>query len=65
MNPELVEGLFVRDDDEGLFSRGIDGQLVRLDSPTKRANSSRSFTLRSSYCSPALTTNVFPSSFRQ
>ena len=34
MNPEFVEGLFVRDDDEGLFSRGIDGQLVRLDSPT-------------------------------
>jgi Fe-S-cluster-containing hydrogenase component 2 len=34
MNPELVEGLFIRDDDEGLFSRDIDGQLVRLDSPT-------------------------------
>ncbi len=33
MNPELVEGLFIRDDDEGLFSRDIDGQLVRLDSP--------------------------------
>ena len=35
MNPELVEGLFIRDDDEGLFSRDIDGQLVRLDSPTE------------------------------
>ena len=34
MNPDLVEGLFIRDDDEGLFSRDIDGQLVRLDSPT-------------------------------
>ncbi len=33
MNPELVEGLFIRDDDEGLFSRDIDGQLVRLDAP--------------------------------
>jgi len=31
---DFVAGLFVRDDDEGLFSRDIDGQLVRLDSPT-------------------------------
>ena len=35
MIPELAEGLFIRDDDEGLFSRDIDGQLVRLDSPTE------------------------------
>jgi Fe-S-cluster-containing hydrogenase component 2/CRP-like cAMP-binding protein len=34
-NSEFVAGLFVRDDDEGLFSRDIDGQLVRLDSPTE------------------------------
>ncbi len=27
--------LFVRDDDEGLFSRDINGQLVRLDAPTE------------------------------
>ena len=33
MNPDMVEGLFIRDDDEGLFSRDIDGQLVRLDDP--------------------------------
>ena len=32
---DFVAGLFVRDDDEGLFSRDIDGQLVRLDSPTE------------------------------
>ncbi|MEA3208018.1 MAG: hypothetical protein QOE70_1075 [Chthoniobacter sp.] len=32
--PELVPGLFIRDDDEDLFSRDIDGQLVRLDAPT-------------------------------
>src|SRR4029079_14389534 len=31
---DFVSGLFIRDDDEGLFSRDIDGQLVRLDSPT-------------------------------
>ncbi len=35
MSLELTEGLFIRDDDEGLFSRDIDGQLVRLDSPTE------------------------------
>src|SRR5690349_5376565 len=32
--PAPAAGLFIRDDDEGLFSRDIDGQLVRLDSPT-------------------------------
>lgn len=32
---ERPEGLFVRDDDEGLFSRDINGQLVRLDAPTQ------------------------------
>ena len=31
----LISGLFVRDDDEGLFSRDINGQLVRLDAPTE------------------------------
>src|SRR3954470_6104389 len=35
MIPELVAGPNVRDDDEGLFSRDIDGQLVRLDAPTE------------------------------
>src|SRR5215210_1298144 len=33
--PETPAGLFVRDDDEGLFSRDINGQLVRLDAPTQ------------------------------
>ena len=32
---DFVAGLFVRDDDEGLFSRDINGQLVRLDTPTE------------------------------
>lgn len=32
---EPESGLFVRDDDEGLFSRDINGQLVRLDAPTE------------------------------
>ncbi len=32
---DFVPGLFIRDDDEGLFSRDIDGQLVRLDTPTE------------------------------
>ncbi len=32
---DFVAGLFVRDDDEDLFSRDINGQLVRLDSPTE------------------------------
>ena len=34
-NPEPIATLFVRDDDEGLFSRDIKGQLVRLDAPTE------------------------------
>src|SRR5438477_8658648 len=33
--PERSGGLFVRDDDEDLFSRDINGQLVRLDAPTQ------------------------------
>ena len=33
--PRRPAGLFVRDDDEGLFSRDINGQLVRLDAPTE------------------------------
>ncbi len=33
--PERSAGLFVRDDDEGLFSRDLNGQLVRLDAPTR------------------------------
>src|SRR3954454_4602132 len=33
--PETPAGLFVRDDDEGLFSRDINGQLVRLDAATE------------------------------
>src|SRR2546421_6681257 len=33
--PERSGGLFVRDDDEDLFSRDINGQLVRLDEPTQ------------------------------
>src|SRR5215210_1480417 len=33
--PETSAGLFVRDDDEGLFSRDVNGQLVRLDAPTQ------------------------------
>ena len=33
--PDFIEGPFVRDDDEGLFSRDFNGQLVRLDSPTE------------------------------
>ncbi|MBA3960412.1 MAG: cyclic nucleotide-binding domain-containing protein [Chthoniobacterales bacterium] len=32
---DFVPGLYIRDDDEGLFSRDIDGQLVRLDKPTE------------------------------
>lgn len=34
MTPEPA-GLFIRDDDESIFSRDIDGQLVRLDLPTE------------------------------
>ena len=33
--PEPPEDLYIRDDDEGLFSRDFDGQLVRLDAPTE------------------------------
>jgi Fe-S-cluster-containing hydrogenase component 2 len=33
--PERSGGLFVRDDDEDLFSRDINGQLVRVDAPTE------------------------------
>ena len=32
---EEVQNLFIRDDDEGLFSRDVDGQLVRVDAPTE------------------------------
>lgn len=35
VDPEPENELFVRDDDEGLFSRDINGQLVRLDAPTE------------------------------
>jgi ferredoxin len=35
ITPEPTGGLFIRDDDEGLFSRDINGQLVRLDAPTE------------------------------
>ncbi len=43
--PETPAGLFVRDDDEGLFSRDINGQLVRLDAPTE-SDYSKSVTLQ-------------------
>ncbi len=35
VTPEPENELFIRDDDEGLFSRDINGQLVRLDAPTE------------------------------
>jgi CRP-like cAMP-binding protein/Fe-S-cluster-containing hydrogenase component 2 len=35
MSDDAPRGPFVRDDDEGLFSRDINGQLVRLDAPTE------------------------------
>jgi Fe-S-cluster-containing hydrogenase component 2 len=35
VDSDFIPGLFVRDDDEGLFSRDINGQLVRLDAPTE------------------------------
>lgn len=35
LDSDFIPGLFVRDDDEGLFSRDINGQLVRLDTPTE------------------------------
>jgi Fe-S-cluster-containing hydrogenase component 2/CRP-like cAMP-binding protein len=43
--PERSGGLFVRDDDEDLFSRDINGQLVRLDAPTQ-ADYDRQVTLQ-------------------
>src|SRR3954470_24580228 len=43
--PETPAGLFVRDDDEGLFSRDINGQLVRLDAPTE-SDYTKSITLQ-------------------
>ncbi|MES2572692.1 MAG: 2Fe-2S iron-sulfur cluster-binding protein, partial [Verrucomicrobiota bacterium] len=43
--PDSVSGLFIRDDDEGLFSRDINGQLVRVDSPTE-SDYSRQVTLQ-------------------
>ncbi len=36
LDSDLIGGPFVRDDDEGLFSRDINGQLIRLDAPTER-----------------------------
>jgi Fe-S-cluster-containing hydrogenase component 2/CRP-like cAMP-binding protein len=35
LDTDHIEGPFIRDDDEGLFSRDINGQLIRLDSPTE------------------------------
>ena len=35
VTPEAVARPFIRDDDEGLFSRDINGQLVRMDTPTE------------------------------
>src|SRR5450432_3190362 len=35
LGSDFLSGLFVRDYDEGLFSRDINGQLVRLDTPTE------------------------------
>ncbi len=35
MSPDSVASPLIRDDDEGLFNRDINGQLVRLDSPTE------------------------------
>src|SRR3954471_173610 len=43
--PEIVSSLNIRDDDEGLFSRDINGQLVRLDAPTE-ADYTKSVTLQ-------------------
>jgi Fe-S-cluster-containing hydrogenase component 2 len=33
---DFIAGPFVRDDEEGLFSRDLNGQLIRLDAPTER-----------------------------
>ena len=38
---EFIPGLFVRDDDEGLFSRDINGQLVHLDAATESSRQMR------------------------
>lgn len=35
MIPDIFSGPLVRDDEEGLFSRNVNGQLVRLDAPTE------------------------------
>ena len=35
LDSDLIGGPFIRDDDEGLFSRDISGQLIRLDAPTE------------------------------
>jgi len=35
LDADHIEGPFVRDDEEGLFSRDISGQLIRLDAPTE------------------------------
>ena len=32
---DLRGGPFIRDDDEGLFSRDFNGQLIRMDAPTE------------------------------
>src|SRR6266403_3418182 len=45
LDSEFVAGLFVRDDDESLFSRDINGQLVRLDAATE-ADYSKTVTLQ-------------------
>ena len=34
MYEEIAGAPLIRDDEEGFFSRDIDGQLVRLDTPT-------------------------------
>src|SRR4051812_22489448 len=39
--PELEDAPFVRDDEEGLFDRAVNGQLVRLDAPTEADYSKR------------------------
>ena len=33
--PEPAAGLFVRDDDEGIFSRDPNGNLIRMDDPSE------------------------------
>ena len=35
LDTDTIGGPFVRDDEEGLFSRDINGQLIRLDTPTE------------------------------